>query len=63
MQDLGIYKTFYSKSYRCHFDGDDKIAFARGPLPDLAIAYQVSTDNESEAARKLSEEIGWGVFC
>jgi hypothetical protein len=63
MQDLGVYKTFSSKTYRCHFDGDKNIAFARGPLPDLTIAYQVSAEDENEATEKLSREIGMGVFC
>jgi hypothetical protein len=63
MKDLGVYKTFTSLSYRCHFDAIDLTAFARGPLPLLTVAFQVSAKDENEARKGLSKEIGMGVFC
>jgi hypothetical protein len=59
---LGWYKTFFSQTYRCHFDPDDQVAFARGPLPDLKMAYRVSVNDEKEAVEKLKQEIGVGVL-
>ena len=63
MEDLGVYKTFSGRSYRCHFDSKKDIAFARGPLPDLTVVFQVQAESENEAIDKLSDEIGMGVFC
>jgi hypothetical protein len=62
MIDLGWYKTAFSQTYRCHFDPDRRIAIARGPLPALTTAYQISVDDENEAVEKLKQEIGEGVF-
>jgi hypothetical protein len=62
MKDLGIYKTFSAQSYRCHFDSDNQTAIARGPLPALEIAFQVSAKDEQQAAGKLFDTIGRGVF-
>lgn len=62
MIDMGCYKTFYSQTFRCHFDPDNQIALARGPLPDLTTAYEVEAEDEKKAAAKLAREIGMGVF-
>jgi hypothetical protein len=63
MKDLGVYKTYHSESFRCHFDNDRKVAFARGPLPELTTSVKITAENEKEAAEKLREEMGMGVFC
>lgn len=62
MIDMGTYKTFYSQTFRCHFDPDNRVALARGPLPDLTTAHKLAAEDEKEAATKLSREIGMGVF-
>jgi hypothetical protein len=62
MIDLGWYKTFFSQTYRCHFDPDNQVLFARGPLPALTAAYKMSVNDENEAVEKLKQEIGVGVL-
>jgi len=62
MIDLGWYKTFFSQTFRCHFDPEKRVALARGPLPGLAAACTIAVEGEKEAAAKLAGEIGKGVF-
>ena len=63
MTDFGIYKTTNSKTFHCHFHPDKHVAFALGPLPDLAVALEVVAQDETEAKEKLKQEIGTGVFA
>lgn len=30
MIDMGTYKTFYSQTFRCHFDPDNRVALSPG---------------------------------
>ncbi len=62
MIDLGWYKTFFSQTYRCHFDPASQIVIARGPLPVLTTSYKMSVNDENEAVEKLKQEIGVGVL-
>ena len=62
MIDMGWYKISFSQTYRCHFDPDNQEAFARGPLPALTTAYNISVNDENEAVEKLKQDIGVGVL-
>jgi hypothetical protein len=62
MIDMGYYKTFGAQTFRCHFDPENQVVLARGPLPDLKIVHQVEAADAEEGAQKLSREIGKGVF-
>lgn len=62
MKDLGHYKKTTSKTYHCHFDDNKKIALPIGPLPELTVYSRVEADNERDAARKLAQKTGNGVF-
>ena len=63
MKDLGLYKTTNAKTYHCHFDDCSKTALALGPLPDLSISFKVEAENEQDAATRLAQAIGGGVFA
>ncbi len=63
MTDLGSYKTANAKTYRCHFNPDNKAAFAMGPLPEMKRSFEVEAGSADEAKTKLSGEIGEGIFC
>lgn len=63
MTDLGLYKTYFSKTFRCHYDPANRVALARGPLPAMTTAHTISAEDEKEAAVKLAKEIGIGVFA
>lgn len=62
MKDLGHYKTTMAKTYHCHFDDNKRIALAMGPLPDLTVSFRVEAENEQDAAKKLAQAMGNGVF-
>jgi hypothetical protein len=57
-----VQNRYFSETYRCHFDPVDQVAVARGPLPDLTMAYSVSVNEEKEAIEKLKQKIGVGVL-
>lgn len=62
MKDLGHYKTTASKTYRCHYDDSKQTALAMGPLPDLSVSFRLEAENEQDAAKKLAQAIGGGLF-
>jgi hypothetical protein len=62
MKDLGHYKTTMSETYHCHFDDNKRIALAMGPLPALKVSFRVEAENEQDAAKKLAQEMGNGVY-
>ena len=62
MTELGIYKTFDNRQYRCCFDRDNRAALAIGPLPFSDIAARMIAFNLKEAAEGLSRFMGKGLF-